>query len=176
MVPMWRRRRRTGTPEASEGGSDDALVTVYRRSGEYLLAGSSRTTEGVWVHDGAPGVLGEAEADPERLGQELLACLALPRPAVPHPGPGEWPDRRRAGLEPILRAARVRSWRAFVSTADLVEVSRAGGSVSVAPMRAMPEHRGAFETDLARVQRLTAPSSAELGNAVLRAFGAPPGV
>jgi len=92
----------------------------------------------------------------------------------PHAAQHEWPEHRRASLAPILQLAKVRSWRSFVSMASLVEAEQFDGVVTITPMRPMPKPIGAFEPDSARTERLNAPSSNELGEAILHAFTAAP--
>ncbi len=149
---------------------------MYRRQGAYFVGSWAVTTDGLSVMDGDPRRLDGADAEPGVLGAEVLARLAQPQRVVPHPRREEWPERRRRSLAPFQRLAGVRSWRAFVSVASLVEVERgADGVVTVMPMRPMPKPIGAFEGDGDRAVRLPTPSAEQLGNAVLRAFAVTPG-
>jgi hypothetical protein len=150
------------------------LVSVYRRSGAYFVVSSAKTTEGLWVYDGEPRRLSDTDTVVAELGGELLARLAGPRRVVGHPAQHEWPEHRRASLAPILQLAKVCSWRSFVSMASLVEAEQFDGVVTISPMRPMPKPIGAFEPDSARTERLNAPSSNELGEAILHAFTAAP--
>jgi hypothetical protein len=135
---------------------------------------SAKTTAGLWVHDGEPRRLNESEAVAADLGSEMLARLAQSPRVVPHPARHEWSERRRASLAPILRPAKARSWRSFVSAASLVEAEQLDDVITISPMQPMPRPVGAFEPDMTRTERLDAPSATEIGQAVLRAFPAAP--
>ena len=80
-------------------------------------------------------------SEPADLGSGALDRLAKPLPTTPHPGRDEWTDARRNSLGPIMRAAKVRSWKAFITTAALVEVSRTNDTFTVTPMNALPKPR-----------------------------------
>jgi hypothetical protein len=114
-------------------------------------------------------MLGEADGAAAVLGAEVMTRLTRSARVVPHPRQEEWSRQRRASLTPILRLAKVRSWREFVSSADLVEVERQGDAVTVGRMRRLQKPMGAFEPDIG-AQRLHAPSPAELAEAIMGAF------
>ena len=150
----------------------EAALTIYRRSEGYYLVVSAQTTTGLWRHVAEPPVLLREACEPADLGSEALDRLAEPRPITPHPGRDEWTEARRRSLGPILSSAKVRSWKAFITTATLVDVGRTDDTFKVTPMNAMPKPQGAFEPDIHRVQMLQAPSAESLGRAIVQAFAA----
>lgn len=150
----------------------DSLLSIYRRSEGYFLVSSAKTTAGLWQSvDEPPAFLG-ASTDPAQLGGEAAELLAEPRPSTAHPQREEWTEATRRSREPIIRAANVRSWRAFISETALVEVERTNKTFRVTPMKATPKPLGAFEPDLGQVNELASPSPEELGRAILQAFTA----
>ena len=148
----------------------DSLLSIYRRSEGYFLVQSAKTTVGVWQDvDEPPEVLG-ASAEPAQLGGKAVERLAEPRPITPHPERDEWTEATRRSRAPIIRAAKVGSWRAFISKTALVQVERTTVTFRVTPMNALPKPHGAFEPDLAQEKALASPSPEDLGRAILQAF------
>ncbi|KGN32183.1 hypothetical protein N802_11025 [Knoellia sinensis KCTC 19936] len=150
----------------------DGSLSVYRRSDGYYLVASAQTTAGVWLDVAEPPGLLSRAADAAQLGGEVLDRLTQRRPTVLHPRPEEWAEVTRGGVTPVVTAAKVRSWRAFVTTATLVVVDRANQTFSVSPMKALPKPRGAFEPVLDNETKLRSPSAESLGGAILQAFDA----
>ena len=75
-------------------------------------------------------------------------------------------------LGPIIGAAKVRSWRAFISNTRLVELGRTGDVFKVTPNLAMVKPHGAFEPVPDGQLSLSSPSPEDLGRAILYAFAA----
>jgi hypothetical protein len=71
-----------------------------------------------------------------------------------------------------MRSAKVRSLKAFIRTATLVDVGRIGDTFTVTPMNALPKPQGAFEPDIDREQTLKSPSAESLGRTIVQAFAA----
>jgi hypothetical protein len=150
----------------------ESLLNIYARSEGYYLVSSAKTSDGLWQHIAEPPTFLEAHVSPAHIGREALEYLAEPRPNTAHPQGGEWKEARRKSLDPIIRAAKVRSWRAFISNATTVDVERTNDSFKVTPMKAMSKPRGGFEPDLSQELGLDSPTPEDLGRAILQAFTA----
>src|SRR5690348_10120467 len=125
----------------------DAYLSIYRRPEGYYLVVSARTTRGLWVAvPESPGVLGSA-AEAAELGGAAVDLLVAPRPTVPHPQRDEWTGVRRRSLGPIMKAAKVGSWKSFTAAATLVAVSRTGSTFTITPMRLPLPPDGGYEPD-----------------------------
>jgi hypothetical protein len=112
----------------------EALVEVYRRPDAYYVVTSDRTTMGVWLHSG-PAVMVSSHADVLTLADAVSAAAGLDVRVVEHPAQNQWTEWRRQALGPLLRQARVRSWKAFVTPATLVTVHRHGAVCTVTPQK-----------------------------------------
>jgi hypothetical protein len=148
----------------------ESLLTIYARSEGCYLVPSAKTTAGLWQHVAETPTFLRADAAPTQIGREALACLAEPRTQTAHPQRDEWKEARQGSLDPIIRAAKVRSWRAFISNTTTVDVARTEDTFKVTPMRAMPKPYGAFEPDLDGEFELDSPTPEDLGRAIVRAF------
>jgi hypothetical protein len=110
----------------------DALVSAYvRPEGAYITA-SDRTTVGVWM-ESADWEYVQTDR-PEDLGEAVLRRLQDAPRIVRHPDRDEFSALRSGTIAPLLRLASVKSWKAFVSRAVLVDVRR-GDAITVSPMR-----------------------------------------
>jgi len=159
-----------GRPKASKVADDRAFVAIYHRPDAYYVVGSNRTTMGLWVGRPERPVVLDVAASPDTLGQQVLSLLSQGADIVPHPRQDEWTAQGRAFRAPILAAARVRSWRAFLASAELVDVSRQASLVTVTPMRRDAKRPDVFNAGAETIE-LTSPPSSELGRAILAAFG-----
>jgi hypothetical protein len=119
---FWRRR---GRPEPHER---NVAAYVYRRGGRLFVSP-------VFDHyeSGEPDVL-PAGVAPAALGGVVLAALARSR--------AETVDR--PDVQPLLRAAGVRSYGRFVTGTTSVDAREAGGAITVTLMRNLGP-RGGFE-------------------------------
>lgn len=99
------------------------LVSVYGRPEAYFLDSSSRTTAGLWLQDGQPEKLDRTAAS-AALGAAILRILDRSRLEIAHPSQDEWSEQRRAMLDPLVKLARMRSWREFVRDVTLVSVEK----------------------------------------------------
>ena len=149
----------------------ESLLSVHARSEGYYLVSSAKTTTGLWQQVAEPPTFLGADAPPTQIGRDALACLAA-RNRSAHPQRDEWKEARRESLDPIIRAANVRSWRAFISNTTTVDVERTDNTLKVTPMKAMSKPHGAFEPDLTQEMRLDSPTPEDLGRAILQAFKA----
>ena len=148
----------------------DAYLSIYRRPEGYYLVVSAKTTAGVRVDvPENPRVLDSA-AEAAELGGAALGLLLEPRPTVPHPQRDEWTGVRRRSLGPILKAAKVRSWKSFTAAATLVAVSRTDSTFTITPMRMAGPPDGGYEPDTDTEQLVRSPSKGDCGTAILNAF------
>jgi hypothetical protein len=149
--------------------TDRALVSIYRRPDAYYVVRSARTTMGLWVGLPERPVVLDVDAAPDALGQQVLSLLSPGADVVPHPRQDEWTERARAFRAPILAQARVRSWRAFLAPAELVDVSRQASLVRVTALRRDPKRSDVF-TAAAETIELISPPSGDLGRAIIAAL------
>lgn len=98
------------------------------------------------------------------LGVAILEALQHSKSGVPHPAQTEW---GKIG-EPVLKAARVRSWRALVTSAKYVQVRIEPDCVVFTPTRNLGPKDGF--TELSGRERSSAPTASEVGTALLAAF------
>ena len=148
----------------------DAYLSVYRRPEGYYLVVSAKTTMGLWVAvPESPEVLGSA-AEAAELGGAAVDLLVTPRPTVPHPQRDEWTGVRRRSIGPIMKAAKVRSWKSFTAAAALVAVSRTGSTFTITPMGLPVPPDGGYEPDTEAEQIVRSPSKGDCGTAILDAF------
>jgi hypothetical protein len=93
------------------------IVSAFRLRDRYFVHLNKRTTAGLWVAQPEFKCL-PLDATPESLGLVVLAALSQSHTVIPHPT--DW----SALSKPRLAAAGVRSERAFMMGARLVEVER----------------------------------------------------
>jgi hypothetical protein len=98
-----------------------------------------------------------------------LSALEQSQPSVPHSRQNEW----RAVLEPLLKPACVRSWKAFVSGTLCVGIEAQGGELVVIPAVNCGARDG-FDQDEANKKLIAMRVSAEAIGAVLRSAIASP--
>lgn len=150
----------------------ESSLSIYARPEGYYLVSSAKTTAGLWQHVDEPPTFLGVDAPPRQIGRAAHTRLAKPRPETAHPQRDEWKEARRRSLDPIIRAAGARSWRAFISNTTAVEVERSGNAFRVTPMTAMSKPHGAFEEDHAHEVGLDSPTPEDLGRAIIQAFTA----
>jgi len=108
-------------------------TTVYVRPEGLYVASNDRTTTALWIGSGLVEIV--QRDDTEAVGRSILCSLDSSVLEVAHPAQHEWSAQRKRSLDAILKLARVRSWRAFISAATTVGVSREGAQVMVTPDR-----------------------------------------
>ena len=108
-------------------------ATVYVRPEGLYVASNDRTTSGLWIGSGLVEIV--QQDDPEAVGRSVLWSLDSSVLDVAHPAQHEGSAQRKRSLDPILKLARVRSWRAFISAATTVGISRECAQVTVTPDR-----------------------------------------
>ncbi len=125
---------------------------------------------GLWLGRPERPVVMDVDASADALGQQVLSLLSQRAEIVPHPRQDEWTEQGRAFRAPVLSQARVRSWRAFLAPADLVDVTRQASLIKVIPMRRDRKRSDVFNAVDTETTELTTPPSGELGRAVIAAF------
>ena len=124
----------------------------------------SSTVDGFGVgHE--PAVCVDNLDDVAAIGNALSEALAAARKGVRNP------DMKKRASERFgffLKAAKVRSWRALVSSAKHVSIGRDGATVSFLPSRREGQSFAYFPRD--RMSTVEAPDEAQMGSALLEAF------
>jgi hypothetical protein len=150
----------------------DSLLTVYTRADGYYLVSSAQTPAGIWQQFGESPTVLESNSPPTDIGRAALACLAQSRPQIAHSTRDEWVDARRRSLDPVLRAAKVRSWRAFITNTRSVDIERTDCAFTVTPTKPLPKPHGALEPVLDQVRELESPTPEDLGRAIIAGLAA----
>ncbi|TDD28013.1 hypothetical protein E1218_08755 [Kribbella turkmenica] len=146
------------------------MVSIYRRPDAYYVLRSARTTTGLWLGRPERPVVLDVDTSADSLGQQVLSLLSQHAEVVPHPRQDEWTEQGRAFRGPILSQAGVRSWRAFLAPADLVDVSRQASLIKVIPLRRDRRRSDVFNAIDTETTELTSPPSGDLGPAIIAAF------
>lgn len=111
-------------------------VAVYRVNGKLVVAPMVRTTSGLGL-EVDPLSLG---ASPDRKAVEaaIAAALAQSGRVVPHPAQSEW----KGSFDPFLKAAGVRSLKAFMATAQSLCIDEKEGALTITPNRNLGAKEG----------------------------------
>lgn len=112
-------------------------AAVYRANGRLLIGPYAKTTEGLTLNAG-PVVVCELNAQPGDLAAEICDALSASGRVVPHPARGEW----SGGFDAYLKAARVRSYKAFMLGARCVDVQEMNGNLVLTPHRNLGSREG----------------------------------
>jgi hypothetical protein len=148
----------------SERVSRTGNVTLYVRPEGLYVASNDRTTTGLWIGSGLVEIV--QRDDTEAVGRSILGSLDSSVLDVAHPAQDEWSAQRKRSLDPILKLARVRSWRAFISAATTVGISRKGAQVMVTPDRRDERRADVFYPVAETSVTLDNPTPHELGAVV----------
>jgi hypothetical protein len=90
-------------------------ANIFRREDRFIVHPESRTAVGVWIAR-EPFLALPVDVTNEELGLAVTAALNQSMESVPHPDRSEWTKV----VSPLLKAAQVRSWKAFVLNTMLV--------------------------------------------------------
>jgi hypothetical protein len=133
-------------------------IAVYERKGKLLFRSSSKMPNGMWADVGECTVLSVGAA-PADVGEVTRAHLAASGTLAPKP---------QGDMEPVLRAAGVKSSTTFTNGSKNVSVAAEGDVIAVTPT----DRRGAvYWPANAEVIRIPMDSDAKtLGETVLRAL------
>jgi hypothetical protein len=132
------------------------------RSKKIILQPVSKTTVGLWKGDGP--VVAIEEADVSKLGESVLKALAGSREDIPHPT--SW----KGSFDLVLKAAGVKSWKAFVKSAKRVEIKFSTNRVSFVPTKNCGPRDGFQSLDEASLD--CPPTESELTTTLFAAFEA----
>ena len=119
-------------------------ASIYRREDRFIVCSNSRTTVGVWIVCD-PFISLPMDASNEELGAAVLAALRQSKESVPHPEQSE----RRGELASLLKAAGVRSWKAFMNETVFVLGSSANKRSSLMPGRTAVRRMVSFQRRIA---------------------------
>ena len=137
-------------------------AAAYLRRNRIITHPESVTVDGVGIV--SQPVFELASHDVVDLGAAILEALQHSRDDVPHPAQAEW---GKIG-EPVLKAAKVKSWRTFATSAKYVHVRLETNRVVFTPTENLGP-RGGF-ADLPAKERSCVPAAADVGAALLAAF------
>jgi hypothetical protein len=105
---------------------------------------------------------------PTDIGVAVLRHLESSRLDVRHPGRHDFTGLRAERVKPLLRLAGVRTWRAFVISAILIQVERRD-AIHVISMKRDGRKIDGFTQIAGADMRLDKPSPYELGVSVIEA-------
>jgi hypothetical protein len=145
-------------------GMADRKATVYRRAGLVLVNRVDTTTEGIPVSTDQVLTFG-LDASPDLVGQGLLDVVRQARSHIPPLSRSEWVT----GFDPVLRAAGVRSWRAFIRGCRDLSVFDEGDELRLVPSVNKGAREGFSLIDASEI-RTTKRVARTVGEAVMRAL------
>lgn len=134
---------------------------VYRVNRRLIVCSDWQTVTGLWLQREPVALPGGAE--PEVLGEAILAALAGSRQGVPHPARSDWKDQ----FAPFLKAAQVKGYAAFMDGARYVALREEAGALVLEPQRNQGAS-GGFEAIEELSEMLDTGEAAVIGQAVLR--------
>lgn len=138
-------------------------ASVYARSGAYFLHPDGTTTDGLRIAM-SPCVRLPAGCSDVELGEAVIAALGASRTGLRHP----WHDEWKLIPQPLLRAARVRSWRAFAREASQVSLTLEADALTVTPWK---RDGDGFVDDPGRPEEQVGSSAVDIGAALRRFLG-----
>lgn len=106
---------------------------IYSRSDQLLVYPYFKTTAGLSLAGEPVIVLGKSASDAD-LGTAVTESLQQHKTGLPHPGPSDFADLP----QPILKAAKVKSWSTFSKGALSCSISEDTVELAVTPMRKGP--------------------------------------
>lgn len=136
----------------------DRAAVIYVINGRLVVGGNAKTTTGLRLNVDPITLPGDASA-PE-IGAVVLGRLEQSEVVLPHPAQTEW----KGFFDPFLRAGGVRSFKAFMAGAQLIEVDQDGTGFTLTPTRNLGPKDG-FEPLAQEALKLTGGAS-EIGATV----------
>jgi len=138
-------------------------AVIYERKNIFFIRASSQTTAGVWVDDGGCYTI-SIDSEYEEIGKYVRIALNNSLSNISHPT--DW----KGISEPLLRAAKVKSWSTFGKTAKCVHVEL-DKDIRIIPMKNKSNMRQGFVGDGSIVISIPIDiSNAELGKTVREAW------
>ena len=101
-------------------------ATAYSRRGKVFIHSSSKTKDGVWIL-AEPAISISDVIDANVAGASVMQCLDGSRVGVDHP------KSFSALFSPVLRLAKVKSYKEFAREAKCVEILEDGGVIGFFP-------------------------------------------
>jgi hypothetical protein len=141
-------------------------ATVNQRRGRIIVERVDTTVDGIPVGTDDIAVFDESIAARE-LGQAVMGAVGRARASIPRIQRDEWAPR----LQPLLRAAGVRSWRSFVDGCRDVSVFEVAEGLELMPSINHGAREG-FEGLPEEAITVKADDPMVVGEAVLRALNA----
>lgn len=135
-------------------------ATVYQRGAVILVHASSRTTDGVWILS-EPCIRLPSDCGDAAMGLAVMSALEASQSSVPHPT--QW----KGLVEPLLRAAGVRTWKAFAKSAVCVEVEERDGQLALIPAVNLGSEEG-FRANESKKREIAIPSEHAVVGVTLR--------
>lgn len=142
-------------------GASSKGALVYPRGADVLVHSQLQTTTGLWIL-AEPVTRLDGGCSDGIVGSTLRAALEASRSGVCHP------KEFKRIVEPLLRAAGVRSYKAFVEGARCVPVHEREGRLTLTPTRNLGSKEGFAEEPGAAIV-VPATSADEALGAALRA-------
>jgi hypothetical protein len=136
-------------------------AAVFVRTNGWYCSPYNQTTAGVWM-SAEPYVKLARDANAAALGRAVLNALGESKGPVPHPAESEW----NALLKPLLEAAGVKSWKAFVLRAQYMSVDEEGETVTICPNVNREPREGFIPLSDRDIRLPVSASAEELGEAI----------
>jgi hypothetical protein len=138
------------------------IASIQERRGAIFVSAEHQTQAGFWIGDDQIAIL--SNPAPQELASAIKHALERSQSGVPTPPPNVRLDG------PLLKAAKVSSWKTFVQSAKHVEVCQSADGFKVTPYRNLGAKEG-FEPRTTDAIQLPLDSD-QLGAAVLQALEA----
>jgi hypothetical protein len=141
---------------------------AYKIKGNIFLQGYAETTDGLGLLDGPVFVIDEH--DVLQLGKNIAEAIRNSGSVIPHPTQEQWKEMDKK--DPLLKAAKMKTWNAMMKVAKVVEIKEKEKNIEFLPLRfrgATGPNRGYdFLYDKAIICTDFSPEI--LGRALLQAF------
>lgn len=154
---------RTSEDGVFEGRAALHKVIVYLRSGSFYIGPLSETTAGAWIPV-EPCMRLRVSCTDAELGEAVVAALPWSRKQVPHPT--DWKNLP----DPLLDAAKLRSWATFSKGALSVDVQESDGQLTLTPLKNLGPREGFVGADAGELVVSTREGATEIGRELRRAF------
>lgn len=141
-------------PACELSGSDEQHAGCYFVNGRLLIHAISRTTAGVGLAEN-PVIVDES--DNQQIGSAIMQALSSSRHDVPH--------TKTSVFQPFLKAAGVRSYKAFMKDATLVDIEKRGSLFIIQRWNNEGPKEG-FKPSPEEPTKLTEPTIALLGASI----------
>ncbi|QAY78981.1 hypothetical protein [Sphingosinicella sp. BN140058] len=135
-----RLRNCLGAAAVGSGHSQPPLMELsavaYLANGKLIIAPVVRTTDGLGL-EVEPSTLG-GSPDEDSIAEALSGALTRSGRVVPHPAQSEW----KGVFQPFLKAASVRSYKAFMKDARTISIRATENALELTPYRNLGSKEG----------------------------------